>query len=585
MLRGYGQNIVMTRGEESYFIYGMCSQGEVPSQLVFQRVNINNGTAYYLNNGWTIVGGIRGRAEEVATIGMDGGRTAAVWVDFRNSTQMGQLYYQIFSSSGYAELAVNGEPLAIASDSSHAAFHNQIKACSDGFGGFFCAFYDNSIRSCIVRVAHINAGGGRMSDPEGNLVYDGIHEQFYYQIVPDGVGGCYVGWSGYVDSQRKEVYLMRLDYQCRKMWNDPMILSQTPMMSGNELVALSATSDSGSIALWMTQAQLGVRAAKVQGDRELWSTLYCEDCFHYRIEFPVTISDSEGGIYTLRKGYLHHYSPVIAQHLSSQGAILWGEDGIHLTDTTNIMFQIEAIPARDGGLYAVWREIQSPRVQMKAQRLSAQGELLWPEHGLDLSPPVQTQYDCFKATKAGNGNLFALWSRSNPNEIRGNCLDPEGNPVASWWQPEEGGLVADTTASIDVPIAIDGGDRIHVVWKITNSDPAENCNLQAQLIEIEGSQDAGDRVASTPAAFSLAQNYPNPFNPNTTISFDLPQSGIVSLKVFDILGREAAEIIHKKMSAGSYSVAFNAHSLPSGVYIYKMEANGLTANKKMILLR
>ena len=75
-----------------------------------------------------------------------------------------------------------------------------------------------------------------------------------------------------------------------------------------------------------------------------------------------------------------------------------------------------------------------------------------------------------------------------------------------------------------------------------------------------------------PDIFELMQNYPNPFNPNTTIRFKIPSSKYVILKVYDVLGREAATLVNENLKAGEYSVNFNAANLTSGVYFYKLSA-------------
>lgn len=85
--------------------------------------------------------------------------------------------------------------------------------------------------------------------------------------------------------------------------------------------------------------------------------------------------------------------------------------------------------------------------------------------------------------------------------------------------------------------------------------------------------------------FELKQNYPNPFNPTTNISFSLPKNSFVSLKVFDIMGREVAKLASANMNAGSYSVQFDGSKLSSGVYFYKLEAENFSEVKKMSLIK
>ena len=87
------------------------------------------------------------------------------------------------------------------------------------------------------------------------------------------------------------------------------------------------------------------------------------------------------------------------------------------------------------------------------------------------------------------------------------------------------------------------------------------------------------------AGSALSQNYPNPFNPSTQIQFSVAHAGFVSLKVYDMLGREVATLISRDLSPQSYSVTWNAADLPSGVYFYKLDAEGNSVTKKMILMK
>src|SRR5208283_3788289 len=88
-----------------------------------------------------------------------------------------------------------------------------------------------------------------------------------------------------------------------------------------------------------------------------------------------------------------------------------------------------------------------------------------------------------------------------------------------------------------------------------------------------------------PKAYRLQQNYPNPFNPTTTISFDIPSLSFVSLKVFDILGREVSTIISGAMQAGSYTRQWNASAFASGVYFYRLQAGSFVQTKKLVVLK
>ena len=91
-----------------------------------------------------------------------------------------------------------------------------------------------------------------------------------------------------------------------------------------------------------------------------------------------------------------------------------------------------------------------------------------------------------------------------------------------------------------------------------------------------------DMNTALPFVFYLSQNYPNPFNPLTTISYQLPFSGQVSIKVYDIIGQEIATLVNEFKEPGEYTVIWNAEDMPSGLYFYSLKANGFTQTKKML---
>ncbi len=88
-----------------------------------------------------------------------------------------------------------------------------------------------------------------------------------------------------------------------------------------------------------------------------------------------------------------------------------------------------------------------------------------------------------------------------------------------------------------------------------------------------------------PETYNLAQNYPNPFNPSTKINFAIPKQGMVTLKVYDVLGREVANLVSEVKTAGNYIVDFDASALSSGVYFYKLDVNGFSDVKRMMLIK
>lgn len=119
---------------------------------------------------------------------------------------------------------------------------------------------------------------------------------------------------------------------------------------------------------------------------------------------------------------------------------------------------------------------------------------------------------------------------------------------------------------------------------------AELVSNPSQFIELDFRANTPQTIGIIPISsiakdFSLSQNYPNPFNPNTKINFSLPKGDYVSLRIYDMLGREVNVLVNENLSAGEYEVDFNANELSSGIYYYQIRSGKFTSVKKMILTK
>ena len=122
--------------------------------------------------------------------------------------------------------------------------------------------------------------------------------------------------------------------------------------------------------------------------------------------------------------------------------------------------------------------------------------------------------------------------------------------------------------------------RFWVVWEANVSGRWQLFGSNAIVVVADAEENNQE-----PVSFRLYQNYPNPFNPTTVIKYQVPHSGLVSLKVFDVLGREVATLVDEEKEAGDYLVDFNAGMLPSGVYFYRLTTANSSATNKMLLVR
>jgi hypothetical protein len=127
----------------------------------------------------------------------------------------------------------------------------------------------------------------------------------------------------------------------------------------------------------------------------------------------------------------------------------------------------------------------------------------------------------------------------------------------------------------------------HYIYSDQFSGSESKLYYRLKQVDFNGSYEYSEilEVNSSPSEFILSQNYPNPFNPVTSIVYDLPSNGFVTLKIYDVLGNETASLVNQQQQAGKYNVQFNAFGLGTGVYFYTLRSGSYTATKKMILMK
>lgn len=188
-------------------------------------------------------------------------------------------------------------------------------------------------------------------------------------------------------------------------------------------------------------------------------------------------------------------------------------------------------------------------------------------------PAVSTQYPlgCFYEDYeyvAGYGDLDRHNGRVNVTPDYPAGIYTYYATIDSLGNPEYPYITGSTYYGVVIPgNAGPGGGHVTITEPVTQYTPTSIENINKEI------------------GFNLYQNYPNPFNPETNIKFEIAKSGLTTLKVYNMAGKEVAVLINEKLSAGGYVVKFNGSNLTSGVYFYKIENNGKSEVKKMILMK
>lgn len=189
---------------------------------------------------------------------------------------------------------------------------------------------------------------------------------------------------------------------------------------------------------------------------------------------------------------------------------------------------------------------------------------------LDLILPVElSSFDAI----AGNSEVTLNWATASERDNERFDIERNGTLVAEI--PSQGSVSSGAEYS----------------WTDTDVINGTTYSYALIAVDVNGHREQVATESATPlesiqvTEYALRGNYPNPFNPETKIVFDLAAAGHVKLSVYDLLGREVANVVNRQMEQGRHTVDFRAEGLPSGVYLYRLEANGFTDQQKMLLLK
>ena len=156
--------------------------------------------------------------------------------------------------------------------------------------------------------------------------------------------------------------------------------------------------------------------------------------------------------------------------------------------------------------------------------------------------------------------------------VQANNIDPEFQHTGWWYDYFTGDSIYVTNTSEQISL---GPGEFHIYTTAKLPTPEQGI--------IDDVESGGD--GQTVYNFSLAQNYPNPFNPSTVIRYSVSSAQLVTLKIYDVLGREVKTLVNEERPSGSYEIEFNASNFSSGIYFYQLTAGDFRETKKMILLR
>jgi hypothetical protein len=272
--------------------------------------------------------------------------------------------------------------------------------------------------------------------------------------------------------------------------------------------------------------------------------------------------DDSGNVYVTKLGWYPGPYSNQTQKFSPSGSLLWslnqGGENLCLDDSRNVLVR----------RYWTWNDTV-------AFKINAAGMLEWSAVSVDWSGPID-----FAVDRLGNLYLCGL-KRSGSNVWESDFYAVKYNSSGALeWSARYNG--PGNSSEIPYTIGVDGSGTVYIAGATEREDFSTKITLiKYSQVTVAVNEDQPE----VPISYSLSQNYPNPFNPSTTIRFALPKSGHVELKVYNTLGQEVATLVNEEKTAGTYSAQWNASSVASGVYFYRLKAGEYNETRKLLLMK
>jgi len=555
------------------------------SDIYAQRINASGSVQWTVNG---VVVSTAASDQESAVILQDGSGGAIIaWQDHRNSNF--DIYAQHIRSDSTTLWTANGVAICTATDQQLSP-----SIAGDGSGGAIISWYDHRNGTDYnIYAQHMNASGISQWTTDGLSVCTASGDQEYPAIISDDLGGSLITWYDF-RSGSNDIYAQRIGPLGTPQWtSNGVVLSSA---SGDQLSpTLASDGAGGGIVVWYDyrNGSSDIYAQRV----DLLGNLYPEPW----IDAVGDIANDQGGkLEVLWKpspldswgtSTVRSYTVMMGTKTSGQlgktertagDGIYWRTLGTVAADWSSGYNAVAATSA-DSGLLGI------PVYYFRVVANNEDSTVFWSSnvdsgYSIDNIPPVGISGGSI--ANPGSGTIRLSWHKDRVDaDVMGYQVFRSLTSGFSLDSAHRYVLAIDTTFTDS---SVNAGQRYY--YRIAAEDI--HGNLGAPTDELSGTAEVlASFVATAPREFTLSQNYPNPFNPATTIEFTIPEDGRVSLKIYDIIGREVETLVDESRKAGVYQQAvFDGTRFASGVYFYRMAVAGskgdkFVSSRKMMLVK
>jgi hypothetical protein len=429
-----------------------------------------------------------------------------------------------------------------------------------------------------------NLKGEVLWSDSGISVCDVSLTQYYPQAAATNDGGVVITWMDFRSNHSSDIYAQRISSDGSLLWqSDGLPICIFP--SYQNFPRIAHLGDNKFVIVWQDARNfyfnimgnlIDASGSKLWGAND--KSIFTQPGNSH---FPKLIVDNNGFSYVVWEHNTRGLYVVRAQKIDVNGNLVWGEGVFPVDSTLNTNHPFLASDGK-GGLYVSWVDNFTPS-RFSVQHIKFDGTLAYGDSGIQISNNSNQNLwpNLISDEKMG---CIITWNEYNSfiNKIRMHKIDNRGSLA---WGNDGIELGTESGDGQYQQFTLTDSGNIIIVW--TDKRENDQTHLYASMVSPYGNiaTDMNEINLENPTEFLLKQNFPNPFNPITKIRWQSPVGGKQTLKVYDLLGVEAATLVDEYREAGSYEIEFDASSLSSGVYFYMLRAGDFVETKKMILMK
>ena len=602
-----GSPVVLPNSDERVFVFWsdlMTGSGEIRGQMI-----TNARELHWDEAGEIVATGISGNALNPQIHSRGDGTFATVWLDSRYGWRGNTPFIQICENHEESPdflFENHGVPLQ-SNEVVGGGIDIQSTLSSDD--AIIVVWEDHRRgQSYSIYAQKISWDGEILWEEVGVQCAELEFEQRHPLICSDGAGGAIIAWHYPTGDDFYDIYMQRLDDAGNKLWGDAGCQITDDEFDGT-VESITSDGENGAVVVWRKEDEAGntdLWIQRVDGNHELvWdeNRPICEENGNQRRS---DIKRHEEGYLVVWEDYrVENESFIFGQFINNDGSDRWDRfrGGYPICDGDFNPMNPKVECSEDGDIWFAWEDYRAGNRDIYLQKFSSETDdrgdpvILFREDNQPIYDGIpicaEERYQMHpEILSDGNNGLWLTWEDNRGDalsraDLYATHLTSEGVPVEGW--EENGALVSGAIHNqkhlqMEL-IQVFGAEGIAVVWedqRSTGKEEISNIYLQALNDEMVS---APEEIVVLPFEFRLYEPYPNPFNSFTRLGYQLPTSTDLSIRVFDISGREVASLVDGTQSAAGYSIVWDASSLTAGLYFVKMECVEFSSVRKVVLVK